>query len=239
MMNKIFCIIAARNESQYLPGFLSHIGPYVDGIIGLDDGSTDETISIFQRSKEVISLLRGPPPEIVHGNETINRSRLLKEARRLGASWILCGDADERYEESFLKELQTHIQHGNISGDFVRCVRVVNLWDSHTHYRVDGLCGPRWAPRMFKLPENFTSRAAQELHRPWYPPELDGVPKTNMEANLYHLRMISAEDRWLRWQKFRLADPNNLHQTIGYNHLIDERGLTLEEIPEERGFSFY
>jgi glycosyltransferase involved in cell wall biosynthesis len=238
-LSKIFCIVAARNESKYLSGFLSHVAPYVDGIVGLDDGSTDITIEIFKGQSKVVSLLTGSPPKVAHGNETINRNRLLQEARRLGASWILCGDADERYEESFLKNLRTHVFHGNLGGDVVRCVRLVNLWNSYDHYRMDGLCGPRWAPRMFKLPQLFSSRNTQQLHRPWYPPELEGEPKVNMEANLYHLRMIDSEDRKLRWQKFKTVDPSNLHQEIGYDHLVDENGLSLKKIPRGRGFRLF
>ena len=238
-MNKICCVIAARNESRYLPGFLSHVGPYVHSIIGLDDGSSDNTLEIFQRSKYVSAVLTGPAPEFAHQHETINRHRLLMEAKRQGATWVLYGDADERFEQEFLEAIGAHCHAGDKSGEVVRFFRLVNLWNSHVLYRADGLCGPRWAPRMFKVPAAFQIRPDNLLHRPWYPPELDTKPKAQMDAFVFHLRMIEAEDRLARWKKFKAIDPDNQHQSIGYDHLINERGLALEAITRGRGYRLY
>ena len=235
-MSGVFCIIAARNEERYLPGFLSHIAPYVDGIIALDDGSSDKTPDIFRRCAKLSSLLTSPPPEYPHQNETSNRTRMLREASRLGARWIICGDADERFEQSFLERISLHTRHGDTSGATVRLFSLVNLWDSYECYRLDGKCGPRWAPRMFKLPQHFTHRLEERMHKPWYPPELDHAPRVKMNAHIYHLRMISASERRARWQKFKSIDPNSEHQSIGYDHMIDESGLTLKRISPGRGY---
>lgn len=225
----IFCLLAVRDEERYLPGFLHHIRDHVDGILALDDCSIDGTADILKNEPRVISILqgerRGPP----HANEANNRHRLLVEAARLNARWLLCADADERFEMAFLRRVRSEAEKGERDGRHVRDIRLVNLWNSPRLYRADGLCGPRWAPRMFKLPEKFTHRASF-LHRPWFPPELDHAPRARINAYLYHLRMIDAGERKTRYEKFRSIDPNNDHQNIGYDHLVDEKGLRLRPV---------
>lgn len=225
----IFCITAVRNEERYLPGFLYHIRDHVDGIIALDDCSTDGSFDILAQEPRVISILReerhGPP----HANELENRYRLLVEAARLNARWLLCADADERFEESFLRRLPEEAEKGEHGGQHVRYVRIVNLWSARGLYRRDGICGPRWTSRMFKLPKDFTRRPFG-LHQPWFPPELNSAPKAYMNAYLYHLKMIEQYDRAKRFKKFRSIDPNNTDQVIGYEHMIDETNLQLRRV---------
>jgi hypothetical protein len=225
----IFCLLAVRDEERFLPGFLDHIRDHVDGILALDDGSTDRTAEILRGEPRVISVLREERTERPHANEARNRYRLLVEARRMNARWILCGDADERFEAAFLRRLRAEAEKGDRDGRPVRDVRIVNLWNSHRHYRVDGLCGPRWAPRLFRLPHRFTQRPSR-MHLPWFPPQLDKAPRARVNAYLYHLRMIDPCDRDARLAKFRAVDPRNEHQSVGYGHLVDETGLRVKPI---------
>lgn len=226
---KVFCLIAVRNEERYLPGFLHHMRDAVDGIIALDDCSTDRTRAILRDEPRVVSILtedRAGPP---HANETSNRHRLLVEAKRLGAQWVLCADADERFEARFLARLRAEAEAGERSGKPVRCVRIVNLWNSPRHFRVDGRNRPRWTPRMFKLPAELPERPPV-LHRPWFPVELDAAPKAYANAYLFHLRMIDRSERQARFEKFRIIDPQNRHQPVGYQHLVDETNLAVRPV---------
>lgn len=231
----IFGIIAVRNEERYLPGFLYHLAPYVNAIIALDDCSTDATADILRSERKVVSVLREDRPGPPHAHEVSNRHRLLIEAAWLGADWVLCADADERFEERFLRRLRAEAHIGNERGEPVRRFKLVNLWNSRHHYRVDGLCRPRWSARMFRLPDTITRRDPG-MHQPWFPPEMQDCPRASMRANLYHLRMIERRDREARFEKFRSVDPDNQDQAIGYGHLIDEAGLKLKRIPLGRGY---
>lgn len=232
---EVLCLIQVRNDARYLRGFLHHIGPHVDAIVALDDCSTDATPEILRCDPKVVSILRETGEAAPHANEVKNRHRLMVEAARLGGSWVLCADADERLEENFLRRLSREARRGDMWGRPVRCVRVLNLWNGRDQYRVDGRCGPRFAPRMFRLPRAF-SRRPPGMHQPWFPPELDGARRVNMDANLYHLRMIDPEDRVARFRKFKAVDPDGHDQAIGYDHLVDERGLTLKPVPRGRGY---
>ena len=231
----IFCVTAVRNEARYLPGFLAHLRDNVDGIVALDDCSTDDTARILDADPRVRSILRQYRAGPAHATETENRYRLFTEAARLGAQWVICADADERFETGFLTRLREEADLGESSGQILRCVRIVNLWNSVSQYRVDGACAPRYTVRMFKLPAAFTQRA-QKMHQPWFPPELDGAPHGYMNAYLYHLRMIERADREMRFAKFSAVDPNREHQLAGYDHLVEESGLTLKYVVPGREF---
>ena len=231
----IFGLISVRNEERYLPGFLYHLAPYVNAIIALDDCSSDGTADILRSEPKVISVLREVRSGPAHAHEVSNRHRLLMEAARLGADWVLCADADERFEERFLRRLRVEARTGDERGVPVRLLQLVNLWNSPNHYRADGLCKPRATARMFRLPTKITRRKPG-MHQPWFPPEIQNAPRANMRANLYHLRMIERRDRETRFTKFRSIDPDNRDQAIGYGHLIDESGLTLKRIPLGRGY---
>ncbi|WP_169516660.1 glycosyltransferase family 2 protein [Kaistia adipata] len=232
---RVFCLIAVRNEEGYLPGFLHHIRDHVDGIVALDDCSTDRTAEILHRDTRVASVLREDREGAPHANETSNRYRLLVEAARLGAQWVLCADADERFEESFLRRLREEAAHGERTGRHLRLVRIVNLWNAPDRFRADGRCGPRWTVRMFRVPPDSSQRGSA-MHRPWFPPELDAAPQARMNAYLYHLSMMDRGDRERRFEKFRAIDPHNQHQAIGYGHLVDERDLKLKPVLPWRGY---
>ena len=232
---KVFCLIAVRNEERYLPGFLHHMRDAVDGIIALDDCSTDRTPVILRGEPRVVSILTEDRAGLPHANETTNRHRLLVEAARIGAQWVVCADADERFEARFLDRLHAEAEEGERTGRPILCVRIVNLWNSPQHFRIDGRNGPRWTPRMFRLPSRLPERSPV-LHRPWFPVELDTAPKAYANAYLFHLRMIDRSERQARFEKFRLIDPQNSHQRIGYQHLIDETNLTLRPVPPWRAY---
>ncbi|WP_428033046.1 glycosyltransferase family 2 protein [Ancylobacter sp.] len=226
---KIICITQLRNEERFLPGFLHHLAPHVDGIVALDEGSTDATPDILRAEPKVISVLHERRPGPPHSHEVENRHRLIVEAARLGADWVLCGDADERFEERLLRRLRPAILTREKRGKAVLFFKIVNLWDSPDKYRLDGRSGPRWTARLFKVPESITRRPSL-MHQPWFPPELDDAPRGYVPAFLYHLKMIERRDREGRFRKFTAIDPDNVHQSIGYGHLIDETGLTLRRV---------
>lgn len=231
---KVFCITAVRDEERYLPGFLHHLRDHVDGVVALDDGSCDRTVEILRRDRRVLSVLHavGGAP---HERESVNRHRLLTEAARLGARWVVCLDADERLDTASLPRLRDEARNGDRTGRPIRLLQLVNLWNAPDLWRADGPCGPRWAPRMFGIPATFTQRSPA-LHQPWFPPELDDAPRAHMDAILYHLRMIDRRDREARYEKFRSIDPDNRHQAVGYAHLVDETGLDLKPVRRERSY---
>src|SRR5438105_10301635 len=98
---KILALLAFHNEMRYLPGFFENVPPQVDGVIALDDGSTDGSGDFVARQRGVLELLR-IPSRIPHvWNESLNRRMLGEAAWRYQPDWLLGIDADDRLEREF------------------------------------------------------------------------------------------------------------------------------------------
>lgn len=236
---KTLAIIAVRDEVRYLPGYFSHLRDFVDGFAVVDDASLDETSRLIRQEPKLKFSFRRDVRGPDHFFEVENREILLRAAKELKAEWVLCCDADERYELAFLKEMMSIQNRAEEIEKPVVGLRVLGLWNSVHTYRVDGLYGKLTKFVMFKVPNeiSYPDRPRGSLHSPWLPSALmDASFHWSTDYRIYHLRMIRSEDRRIRFEKFRRTDPENKWQPIGYSLLCDEAGLELKEI--ERGREF-
>ena len=236
---KTIAIIAVRDEARYLPGYFSHLRDFVDGFAVVDDGSLDTTPFLIRREPKLKFSFRRDIRESDHFFEVENREILLNAAKKLKAEWVLCCDADERYESIFLKELASIQEHAEEINKPVVGLRLLGLWNSGTTYRVGGYYGKLTKFTMFKVPDkiSYSDRPRGCLHSPWMPEALmDSSFHWSTDYRIYHLRMIRPEDRKIRFEKFRRIDPENKWQPVGYSHMCNEIDLELKEI--ERGREF-
>lgn len=228
--HKTICLVTCvYNEERNLPEYLRHIEPYVDFIVMLDDGSTDNTKAILRSSPKLRFLIERPEKtETGSWNETSNREELLKKAKELGADWALALDPDERLEDRFLKNLRSIVE--TATDDTVFGLRMRALWNSYDHFRTDGIWGNRIQYRLFPLNREIAYRIdRKELHHRWYPDSLLGH-ETLLDYDLYHLKSILPEARVKRAALYNSLDPQKKYQSIGYDFLVDEQGRKLQKI---------
>src|SRR2546428_14092308 len=53
-------VAISHNEETDMPGFLEHLLPWVDEIVIVDDGSTDETIQIARAAGPKVKIISSP-----------------------------------------------------------------------------------------------------------------------------------------------------------------------------------
>lgn len=235
---RLIALLQAKDEERFVPGWLSNVEPCVDGIVALDDGSTDGTGAMLASHPKVLEVLRNPPGP--RWDERANQIKLVQAGRRQGGDWFLCLDADERLETTFVERAQALLEQAECDGIQVYRFHLRELWDDCSHYRVDGVWGLKTLCRLFKNVPEHRRFDPRQLHRFWMPLELvvqlDAVSR-HTGLNIYHLRMIRPEDRTARAARYKSLDADHLYQRLGYDYLIDATGLLLEPVPPERGFS--
>ena len=231
---RLFALLAFRNERRFLPGWLANVLPEVDGVVALDDGSSDGSSELLADQPALLTLLRQEPREVHRWDDAANHRRLAQAATALGADWLLGVDADERLERGFGERVRRLV--GVRSSARAYHVHVRELWDRPDRMRVDGIWGKKRSPRLFAArPEAIYDE--RTLHGFWAPLDArEGEDFRQADLYLYHLRMIRPEDRVARREKYLRLDPERRFQSIGYEYLTEEDGLELAELPGGRGY---
>ena len=235
---RILCVMQLHNEARYLEGCLAHLRGHVDGVIALDDGSTDGTGALLTQHPLVLDHITHPVRHPHVWDELHNKRSLLERARAYGADWVLVCDADERFETAFLESLR-HIARALPNGPMAAVViSLRELWNSPTQYRIDGVWGAKTQTRFFSLPPEIHFEHNQALHGLWLPDGyVEQARMVRMFHHLYHLKSIHHEDRVRRRDFYKRLDPDHRYQAIGYDYLAEEPDtLRLESIRPGRDY---
>ncbi|NKX45956.1 glycosyltransferase [Roseicyclus persicicus] len=202
-------LFSYRHDAAQVPGLIANLSPCVHGFVGWDDRAATVPLSA----------------------ETTRRTLLLDEARRLGADWILAADPDERFEDRLAQRMPEMLAAGD-GNLWYFDIREMFTPDS---YRCDGVWGGKAHMRLFPM-RAVGADLTVPLHGNWIA-DTSGFTARRARVNIYHFRMALPARRRLRRELYAAADPDRLHQEIGYDYLDDERGLVLEPVPEQRRFS--
>ncbi len=166
------------------------------------------------------------------GHEGNVRKKTFEYAREMGADWVLCIDPDERFEVNagnVIKKIVKKRKYDKTVFGF----KFRELYGSKTEYRIDGIWGGKTRYCLFPLNEGqLFSNLSIHAHRC---PINSEYKMELLDINLYHLKMISRENRILRRDVYKQVDVNNV-QTLGYDYLTDEKDIVLEVIPNDRLF---
>lgn len=233
---RLVALLAVRDGMRHLPGFLRNVAPQVDGIIALDDGSSDGSPELLERHDAVLELLRIPRDRPTW-DEVGNHRSLVAAALRHHAEWIVCVDADERLEREFLARAERVIARGRLLGYSAYAVRFRELWDDPRQYRVDGIWGRKEIARLFRAraDHEFDPKLLHGSKAPLQGRHSGRFPRADL--TIYHLGMLRPEDREARRRRYELADPDRRWQRIGYEYLTDLRGLVLRRVAPRRAFT--
>jgi len=204
---KLIALIPTYNESEWIDDCLRSVEKHCDGIIVLDDESTDNTYELIPLEKILLKAKK----KRTGFNDKQNRNILLDLAYFFRSEWFIFIDADERFDERFV-DLRKIMQKPKID---VVGVWIANLWDSMEKYRTDipdslshsqkGLWF-RW--RMFRnkgrmqfiIPKSFHFHSV---------PYIDYDYTTINSTLLLHIGYLSSQKRSSKYDFYQKEDYQN------------------------------
>jgi len=237
---KIVAMYMVKNEERFIKSSLESIQEICSDIVIVDDGSTDNTKEICE-SFEIVDLHH---QENVPFDELRDRNRLLKMALEKNPDYVLYMDGDE-----FLLPFSLDILLDDLTVIFpthnIFEIQSLELWDKPNHYRIDGLCGNTWRPRIMKIKNQpkdlFFSKTPypQNLHTPGLPQNGIGFEKpARSRIKIIHYGNFDSELRMRKFKRYNEIDPNNF-SFDGYKHLISGEGrmsglngIKLKQLPD-------
>lgn len=155
------------------------------------------------------------------------RLALREMARKMKADWVLVCAPDERYEKDAGEKIRKLIDHN--TDDVVYGVKLLELFHP-LWYRFDGIWGNKMRYRLYPLKDN----QVMEYSRIQCKPCPVGMETIDTDVVAYHLKMIEPENRELRTKVFKILDPTNKHQHVGYDYLTQEDDSNLARIDPNR-----
>ena len=213
--HELVCLLPARNCEHDLPGYFESVARFADGVVALDDGSTDGTRAALEREPLVKAVLSNPRRDTYEGwDDAGNRSRLLEAAAGLRPRWLFFLDGDERLSPDdglalrrfTLTEALPEVAYG---------FRVHRMVDGLESYDRSSL----WVYRLFAHREG-QSLPETKLHFVPVPAQIPRERWVKTTLRIQHLSSLDEARRAARYQKYLEADPGNRFQS-SYRHLLD------------------
>lgn len=232
MSRKVVALLAFLDEIRYLPGWYEHVAGRVDGVVALDDGSTDGGGEYAASRPETVRLIRVDPNDKMGWDEPGNRRVLVTAGQEVGADWFLTVDADERVGDRFWHDLDDIVGWADREGVVACSFRLRELWDRPDQYRADGIWGRKTKAAFFRNLGAAHQFDEAEWHGEWVPMQVWETPACQViDYDLYHLKMIDPAARRARRARYEALDPRLSFQPVGYAYLTDETGIELRRIP--------
>lgn len=215
---KLLLLVPVRNESRLIAEFIDHMLKFCDGMIFLDDDSTDNTYEIIEGEKVLLKVQK----EHVFFNDLENRNILLDLASFFNAEWVLFMDVDERFDPRYCNLINLMNQNDNDTYAF----NFIHLWNNLKTYNC-GFPGSRMGVvetcRMFRYKGYMQIKSQKKLH-------FATIPYfTRLKYAKILVLHLGYLDPNLRYQKYHFYQKeDNYRYQKSYDHLIDNTAVLKE-----------
>ena len=220
----VLAMMPVRNEAnRYLKPVLDRLGTYVDGIVVLDDASTDHTPELCRVHPRVIRFERLSRP-LFHHDEAKLRGKLWQLTAELNPDWILAVDADEIFESRSGLEIRAFLQQTNYE---LVTFPVYHFWGDFRHYRVDRWWHPARGRTavLYRYQKNRTYRwAPRALHCGRFPQEAYRTPRFDSAIPLLHLGYAHRREHQAKYRRYLDLDPQGeFCPLVHYRSILNSR----------------
>jgi hypothetical protein len=211
---RLVCLLPARNCERDLPEYLESVSRFADGVVALDDGSTDATAELLGAHPLVKILLRNRRrPDYRGWDDVANRNRLLAAAAELEPDWIMSLDADERVDADDADALRSFVEREARAG-WGYLFPVFAMIQDEQHYHLL----PLWVGRLFAYAPGLRF-SGERLHSVPLPAAIPPSRWLRTTIRIKHLAGLDEHRRRARFEKYREADPDCTFQPT-YAHLL-------------------
>jgi len=205
---RLLGLVPVYNREDLLVQCLQALRRSVDGIIALDDGSTDETPLILRGESKVFEIITKPPKSLAQWNDANNRYLLYQAAHNYNPEWLLCVDADEILEPTFaVYREQLMNQPSCIQGYAFPLVAIYN----------NKITGPLLVDRMYRFKPGYRFDP-RRLHCRLMPLDITDEEIRTTNIRFFHYS-ASPEQKRARYEKYLIADANREFQA-SYENLL-------------------
>lgn len=132
-------MITAKDDAWVLPWVAPRLSASVDGVIALDDGSTDASAEHLAAMPNLVHLFRNPPGQAWDPEHDLDR--MMAKVHEVRPDWVLLINSDDLLDARFADQRGALLGRSEVGRYHFR---EITLWDGMTQHRVDR---PEWYHR--------------------------------------------------------------------------------------------
>lgn len=224
----LLLLVQSYNESERICGFLRNASPLFDGIILLDDGSTDGTYSLADDDKLLMKVQKRRDCF----NDLQNRNILMDLSSFVDFELAVFLDVDEAFDGRFC-DLRQYLGDKETDAYFVP---YIHLWDSENAYNADypgsagGICLRYKMMRNIGHARIYSDRGKLHFH------QVPTIGRSGIADDLLikHYGLLSESQRNAKYDFYKAEDTEKSQSS--YEHfkasprLKDINSITVEEL---------
>ena len=224
----IVALVPCYNEEAHIKDYINHISNFVDGIIFLDDGSSDNSWNLLNKQINNSKIIITTQIKRKIFNDLQNRNYLLEIFKsalvdnNIKVDWIFWMDMDERITSNIkmCHEIRNTILSPNMKADNIY-LPLFHMWDNKHYnsiypYSIDGI---QLKLRLIRNRTDYEYKIKSNKHLHFRLTYYNG----NVDViflQIKHLAYISKELRIEKFNKYtQVYDKSKIQSS--YNHIIN------------------
>lgn len=221
----VLVLTALYNEEAFVERFLKHSEEIADGLVLLDDGSSDNTYAKLSGDKVLAKFHRKREHPLDFDDAKLRNFFIhLVYSGFLRCRWVMWLDADEllRASSEQIHALRRFLKSEEHDINVVSFPLVHVVSDDKSYWknypRSDG--GVSWKARMFRHRHGQVLRQfTQKLHFNLIPFNYKAEEAARSDILIKHYGNFRLERRLERYKRYAYNDPQLSYQQAGYGHL--------------------